>query len=407
MAPSISSRVDGRPPAGVDLLRKTTQELLKSGKKIISLSGGDPARHGFSPPSYVQEALVQAVRDQWHMYPAGTGWEPKLMAAIADREKRYHMVDYAASDIVPTPSSTQALNLLYLVLLDVGDNLVGPEPTYQQYFFVANYVRAEILTFPSLEENGWQPEVDQMRKKITNKTKGIIINNPNNPTSAIYDEKSLREMVNIAGEYDLPIISDEIYDQVTFDGVKTKSIASIANDVPTMVTNGMAKSFMATGWNVGYIAFHDPNQKIVHVKKACETLKMLTGRIATPISVAATVAYQNLDKGEKHLQEMINSLEKRRDLSYKRLNEIDGVSCQKMQAGLYGFPKVDTIGKVWKDDVQFMVELLKEQQVQWVPGSNYGAECGFGHFRALLLPEEKVLEEAYTRLETFLKSKVK
>jgi aspartate/methionine/tyrosine aminotransferase len=209
-------------------------------------------------------------------------------------------------------------------------------------------------------------------------------------------------MCDIAGEYDVPIVTDEIYDMCTFDGVKAVSVAKLANDVPVIVTNGMAKSFMTTGWRVGYLAFHDPKGKIAQVKSSAKVLKALTGNIATPISVAALTAYQNWDKGMEHFRTMKESLQKSKDLTVKRFKEIPGISTAEPKGAMYAFPKVEWVGKVWTDDHEFMLQLLTEQQVVFVPGSNYGPTSGFGHFRALLLPPPADLEVIYDRLEKFM-----
>lgn len=399
----LSSKFEPVVPA-TELLSKAAADVRKEGKTVMSLTGGDPTRYGFHPPKLVQDALKKALDDHYHMYPAGSGWEPKLSQAIAEREKKVHGVDYNPGDILITPGSTQAQTLAFLTLLDTGDELLSPEPTYQQYFFFTAYMKSKISTVNSIEEEDWRVDIDELRKKVTQKTKGIIINNPNNPTGAVYGEKTLKEITDAAGEYDLPVIADEVYDMVTFDGVKAVSVAKVAGDVPVIVTNGPAKSFMTTGWRCGYLAVHDPAEKIKNFTEAAKVLISLVGDVATPITVAVAIGYQNWDKCMEHLEVMRNHLQKAKDLTVRRLNEISGISANNAKGAMYAFPKVHAIGKRWKNDTEFMIDLVKQKQVIFVPGSNYGSRTGFGHFRALLLPSLQDLEEIYNRLESFIKT---
>lgn len=403
MAIKLTTKFDPKAPPGA-ALTKTAADMKKAGKNVYSLTGGDPTRYGFHPPKFVQDALKKALDDNFHMYPAGSGIEPKLQQAIAEREKKANNLDYSADDIVLSPGTTLGQNLLYEIFLDVGDNVVSTEPTYQQYFFFTNYMRAQMATIQCSEESGWQPVTEELRKAINDKTKFILVNNPNNPTGAVYSEKSLKDICNIAGEYDIPVVSDEVYDMCTFDGVKTVSVASVSGDVPVIVTNGMSKTFMTTGWRVGYLAFHDPKGKMQNAKASAKVLKALVGNIATPISVAALVAYQNLEKGLEHFQVMKDSLQKSKDFTMKRINEIPGLSTAEPKGAMYAFPKIEWIPKVWKDDYDFMMQLLTEQQVVYVPGSNYGPTSGAGHFRALLLPGVEELTTIYDRIEKFMKA---
>jgi aspartate/methionine/tyrosine aminotransferase len=399
----LSSKFDPVVPA-TEILSKAVEEVRREGKDVMSLTGGDPSRYGFHPPKLVQDALKKALDDNYHMYPLGSGWLPKLRQAVAEREKKVHGVDYDPNDIVITPGSTQAQTLTFLTLLDTGDELLSPEPTYQQYFFYTAYMKSKISTVNSIEEEDWRVDLDELRSKITKRTRGIIINNPNNPTGAVYDEKTLKGITDIAGEYNIPVVADEVYDMCTFDGVKAVSIASVAGDVPVIVTNGPAKSFMTTGWRCGYLAVHDPAEKIKDFTEAVRVLDALTGDVATPITVAITVGYQNWDKCMEHLEVMRSHLQKAKDLTVKRLNQIGGITTNSPKGAMYAFPKVEAIGKRWKDDTEFMLYLVKQKQVIFVQGSNYGKRTGFGHFRALLLPSLQDLEEIYNRLESFMKA---
>jgi len=226
--------------------------------------------------------------------------------------------------------------------------------------------------------------------------------NPNNPTGAVYSERALKEIVNIAGENDLPIISDEIYGLITFDGIVAKPTAEVAKDVPVIALSGMSKIFMRTGWRVGYICFHDPEGKISELSRVIKRVAGLYGHgittMPTSILFAATKAFQgSIDAGI----EMTKKLQVNRDITMKHIQEIEGVTCVKPKGTLYCFPKVHEIGKTWKTDEEFMLDLLKDKDVLFNRGSGYG-DSGFGHFRLLLLPDQTIIDDALNRLEHFL-----
>ena len=417
------------------VLQQATQEVLKQGKKVIALVGGDPTRFPpLFPADSVTKYLAEASIDGWNMYisgarlqrgckpsedcyeagmywghpDAGAGWRDALVQEIIKREKAIHNTDYLVKDLFLQPGTTQAMNQIYLALLDPGDELLGPEPSYQQYFFYAKYFRAKFETSLSFEEDRWQPDVEDLRKRITKKTKAILIVNPNNPTGAVYDEKCLKQIVNVAGEYKLPIISDEIYDCLTFDVPHSTSLASIAKDVPILVINGMAKFFAVTGWRVGYIAIHDPEDKIPHIRKALEITAHIAGDahgIATPVIVAATKAYRDWDKSFDHCKWIAKELKERRDYMMKRMDTIPGIGCTKPEGAFYAFPRVKDVGegKKWLTEEHFLADLIKEEQITFVAGSNWGPKQGFGHFRLVFLPKTEILKEVFDRLERFMK----
>ena len=283
-----------------------------------------------------------------------------------------------------------------MVILEPAHYFGGPT-SYWHYF------QANKVTSSCPEENNWEPDTDELRKKITDKTKGIVLVNPNNPTGAIFSEKILRDIVDIAGEYEVPLVSDEIYGLLTFDDNVAIPTAKIARDVPVIVLNGISKIFMRTGWRMGHICFHDPDDRISELTSVVKKIATMYGHgttcIPTPILYAAIEAYRGpIDEGLK----MSKELGRRRDVVMRRIKEIDGVSCVKSKGSLYTFPKVEQIGNLWKTDEEFMLELIKEENILFNLGSSYGPS-GSGHFRLLLLPDIEILEDALTRLESFLK----
>lgn len=420
-------------------LQQGINEVLKEGKRILSLTGGDPARFPpFLPSDFVTKSLAEAAIDGWNMYSssavpqrgckpyedsaetgmylghpdAGTPWTKLLVRGIVEREKRIHGVDYLEKDISLQPGASQVMNQLYLSLLDPGDEILGPEPTWSQYMSYVPFFKAKFVCSSSIEEERWQPDIQDMRKKITPRTKAILIVNPNNPTGAVYDEKHLREIVNLVGEFGIPLISDEIYDCLTFEVPHSTSIAAISKDVPTLVINAMSKFFAVTGWRVGYLALHDSENKIPRLRKSLQITGRIAGgekAIATPVQYAAAKAYQNLDKAQEHAKWMVKELKERRDCIMKRISEMPAISCVKPEGAFYAFPRLNDVGegKTWKNEVQFLTDLVKEEQITFNAGSEWGPKDGFAHFRIVTLAKVKVLEEVFDRLERFLKNHAK
>jgi len=381
-------------------------EKKKSGKEILDLTEGDPVIFGHINQK-LSENLVEAAEGGWHMYPEQSPWRYELRKAISEYEKRYRNIEFNPNEVIIGPGVAGCFQILHYSLLEPGDEMVVIEPVHYllgptSYWY---YFQSRVLTSPCSEEEGWEPVVEDLRSKISSKTKGIVIVNPNNPTGAVYSERTLKEIVNIAGENDLPVISDEIYGLTTFDGIVAKPTAEIAKDVPVITLSGMSKIFMRTGWRVGYIYFHDPEGKISELSMVTRRVAGLYGHgltaMPTPILYAATKAFQgSIEAGI----EMTKKLQNRRDNTMKRIDEIDGVTCVRPKGALYAFPKVDEIGSTWKTDEEFMLELVKEENVIFNLGSGYGPS-GFGHFRLLLLPEQKIIDEALKKLEDFLKRK--
>ena len=263
----------------------------------------------------------------------------------------------------------------------------------------------------SIEDEGWGPDLEELREKITDKTKGIVVVNPNNPTGVVYDEKTLREIVDIAGTHDIPLISDEIYDLTIFDGLKTISMASISGDVPCIVLNGMTKNYCVPGWRVGYMCFHDPEFKMEELKKRINNyIGYLISLMPTPIQAAAATSLnaslEHYEEYREYLTKMMNKLAERRDYTWKRLNEIEGISCVKSNASYFSFPRIEAIGKTWKDDNDFVMSVLEEVGVFLRPGFIFGEKYGVGHTRVTFLYSIDELRERYDRLEAFMKRHV-
>jgi aspartate/methionine/tyrosine aminotransferase len=280
------------------------------------------------------------------------------------------------------------------------------------------YLGAKVIQVPSIEENDWEPDLEKLNESITTKTRAIVLDHPNNPTGAIYSTRAQQTIIDVAAQNNLPIISDELYRNITYDGHEAPSMAKMTADVPIIVMSSFSKFFMKPGWRIGYICFHDPQEKLHEVKQVCQRIARSYGHNTTsiplPILVAATQALREYTDISMEVaaaraipgpmdesKAMVRKLQARRDYSFKRINEMDGVSVVKAKASLYMFPQVHGIGTLWKTTEDFILDLLKEEAVVFNPGPMYG-NTGFGHFRTMVLNDLSILEEVYNRLERYL-----
>ncbi|MHA1609017.1 MAG: aminotransferase class I/II-fold pyridoxal phosphate-dependent enzyme [Candidatus Njordarchaeales archaeon] len=379
-----------------DLVSLAEKVKRESGEEILYLNIGDPLKYDFKVPQHMQDAICKAVKEGFNFYAHSIGLA-ELREAIVKREKRDNGIDISPEDVLVTNGTAEAI-MAVLAALRPGDEILVPSPTYPPYISAAEFFEIKPIEYRTIEEEGWIPDIDDIRKKISEKTRAIVIINPNNPTGALYDEKIVKEIIDIAGEHSLFIISDEIYDKIVFEGSKAPNAAKLAGDVPTLVFYGLSKVYLATGWRIGYVYRWDPDDALSEIWRAM--IKYLMVRISgfTPAQRAAIAA---LLGPQDHIKELVNKLRERRDYAYKRLNEINGISVQKPRGAFYLFPRID-IPKYKGRDKDFVVDLLKEEKVLVVHGSGFGS-YGKDHFRMVFLPPIEMMREALERIERFVK----
>jgi len=372
----------------------------KEGVKVIRLNIGDPTYYDFDVPRHIKEEMCKAVQEGKNHYSPSSG-VLELKQAIVSREKRDNNISITEEDVFVTNGLSEAILAIYASAFNPGEKVLVPSPTYPPYISAAKFFDVVPVEYPTDEEIDWLPDVDKLRKQIDEKVKALVIINPNNPTGAVYPPSIVKELIDIAGEYNLFVISDEIYDRIVFEGDKAPNAASLSNDVPILVLNGFSKVYLATGWRVGYIYRFDRENVLEDVWNAI--LKFLLTRISG-VAPAQYALAKALTSSHDFLKQYINELKKRRDYSYKRLNEIPNISAKIPKGALYIFPKIE-IKKYENKDFQFVIDLLKEEKVLIVHGSGFGS-MGVNHFRAVFLPPIEIQEEAYNRLENFVKRNI-
>jgi len=373
------------------------KQVAKTGKKIYYLNIGDPVAFDFDTPRHIKQALIRAVEDGANAYAPSEGL-PELRQAISQKEKRINGVEVSADNVIVTSGISEGILMVMAALINAGDEILLPGPTYPPYISYARFFGGKPITYETLERDGWQPNVDDLRRKISRKTRGIVIINPNNPCGALYEERVVKQIVDLAGEYELPILSDEIYDQITY-GKKFVSTAALAEDVPVIGLNGFSKAYLMTGWRLGYLYFHDDKGRLEELKQGIEKETRIRLCANTPVQKAGVAA---LNGPQEHVKATVRKLKERRDYAWKRLNEIEGVSCTKPEGAFYVFPRIHAVGSRWKTDLEFALGLLRETGVLLVHGSGFDPAYGAGHVRAVILPPIETFGQALDEVERFM-----
>jgi aspartate/methionine/tyrosine aminotransferase len=387
----VSKKVAGVEYAIRDIVSSAT-ELEKQGKHIDYLNIGDPVQYGFQPPDNVKDALINAIKQGENYYAPSEGLL-ELRKEIAKKEN-IKGLSVGAEDILVTNGISEGLDMVISSIVEEGDEVLLPGPYYPPY---ASYVRLRGGTPVefAVDLKNSTPDIDDIRSKITSKTVAICLISPNNPTGVVFNEKALKQVVDIANEHNLYIICDEIYDQIVFDE-KFVGIGKVAGDSPVILLNGFSKVHLMTGWRIGYIAFNNSPQ----LESIRENLpKLARVRICSnyPVQYAAI---ESLRGPQEYISHYVSELKKRRDLVVKRLNSMPGLSCSNPKGAFYAFPKIEH--NKYDSDKEFVMELLKSKGVLTVYGSGFGTKYGSGHFRLVFLPDLEILDTALDKIEEFV-----
>lgn len=361
------------------------KKIEKQGTQMIYLNIGDPAPFGFRPPQHILDAAAQALTQNYSGYAPSEG-DPELRQAIAKYEK------VAPEDVFVTSGLSEGIDFLFQALVDPGRNILLPTPTYPLY------LTKERLSYGTVEFYGcdanFEPDLDSLRKSVTKYTKAILVINPNNPTGAVYSRKTLEGIVDIAGEHKIPIISDDAYEMLVFDGEYT-NLRTLHKDVPLVSGNSISKNYLYPGARVGYLAFHGGGWDGMK-----ETMQRLCNQRLS-VNWEMQRAYIAALKGSHdHIKRFNEELRKRRDVVVKRVKSIPGLSLASPKGAFYAFIKVED--DRWKDDNEFVRGLLKHGVVT-VPGSGFAPTMEGKYFRLVFLPKPEQLETAFDRIEAYMK----
>ena len=379
-----------------------SQKMERNGHRILKLNIGDPNKYDFDTPDFIKEGVRGALNSGYNGYGPSKGHPELLEAIIKDEGSRG--VKITEDDLTVTAGVTEALQMLFYSALSPGDEVLIPGPSYPPYVTYVRMQGAKAVPYRTIEEKGWIPDVDDIERKIGPSTKAVAIINPNNPTGALYEESVIKRIGEIMERNPQAfLISDEIYNLMTFEE-RAPSTAAILPDIPTIIMNGISKIYLAPGWRIGYMAIHDVNGRLEFIKDGID--RQARARLC-PNSVCSMGYLAALNGPRDHIRNTMDRLKKRRDLAYKRLNEIDGLSSQRPGGAFYMFPRIDCMGEgPWNNDKEFVLDLLREEKVLTVFGSGFGEEHGKDHFRIVILPPEDILSSAFDGMERLIKKRM-
>jgi alanine-synthesizing transaminase len=375
-------------------------EVTQQGHKVLPLNIGDPLTFDFQTPAHMIEAVHQAMRDGKNGYSPSSGVKEAL-DAIRGEAARKGITNI--QDVFVTTGVSETVDLCLAALLNPGDNLLTPCPDYPLYSAVLAKLDIGSNTYYLHEENGWQPDLDDIGKKITPRTRGIVLINPNNPTGSVCTRTMLEQIAELARRHNLVIFADEIYDKLIMDGETQDddahiAMAEVAPDVPVITFGGLSKNYLAPGWRIGWgIA----SGEVSVMRPYLEGInKLLRSRLCAnhPEQYAIKPA---LEGPQDHLLEVRRKLRSRRDLTMKWCAETPRVSCVAPRGAFYAYPSLD----IPEDDEIFVRELIRQKYVMVVHGSGFGQRPGTKHFRIVFLPDEKTLATAYSAIGDFLRER--
>ena len=376
------------------------RQMEEEGQKIIKLNIGNLAVFGFDAPEEIQQDMIRNLPNS-----AGYSDSKGIFAArkaVMHETQKQGIQGVTLDDIYLGNGASELIVMATNGLLDEGDELLLPAPDYPLWTAAVSLSGGTPVHYLCDEQNGWMPNLDDIRAKITPRTKGIVVINPNNPTGALYSKELLTHIVALAREHGLVIFADEVYDKVLYDGVVHTPIASLSEDVLTLTFNSLSKSYRSCGYRAGWMVVSGDKKP---ASDYIEGLNMLSN-MRLCANVPGQWAIQTALGGYQSIKDLVaegGRLRKQRDLAHELITAIPGVTCVKPQAALYMFPRLDPAVYPIKDDQQFFLELLQETKVMLVQGTGFNWP-NTDHFRIVFLPHEDDLREAIQRIAKFLEN---
>ena len=379
-----AKRMECLPFSGIRAVMEKATKMQQAGEKVIHMEIGRP---DFDTPQKIKDAAYKSLENGNVFYTSNYG-TPAIRKAIADWENKRNHVDYDASNVLVTVGVGEATYAAMAAFLEDGDEVLVPNPVWLNYIHVPNSLGATPITYSLKEENNFQIDFEELESKITERTKMIVIVDPSNPTGGVFSEETLKKLADIAIKNDLLVISDEIYEQLTYDGTKHICIASLPGmKERTIKLGGFSKAYSMTGWRLGYMCAPE------EVIKACVRVHQYT--ITCASSFVQEAAITALNDCDDDVEAMRKEYQRRKDYVVKALNEIDGISCNNPQGAFYIFMNIKKLGKSSMEMAEYLLETAK---VAMVPGSAFGSE-GEGYIRLSYACSYDELVEACARIK--------
>lgn len=386
-----ANRMKNAPLSRIREIAAHCTELEKQGKHIIKFTVGEP---DFDTPQYIKDACIKAINEGKTKYGPINGIEP-LRAAIQEKLEKENQVHYSLDEIMVITGVAQGIFLSLMCFLNEGDEVILPNPGYNSYLTVPNVAGAVVKTYDLKEEDNFQIDIEELEGLMTEKTKVLVMITPNNPIGSILTEDTLKKVAELVKDKNIIVVTDEIYEQLTYDGKRAVSFASLPGmKDKTILMNGFSKYFAMTGWRLGYIAA--PKQYIEPM------IRMSFLMTAGANTFAQYAAVEALQQDKSICEKMRLEYKRRRDYLYEKLNQIDKLSCLKPEGAFYLFLNIKQTGMTSDDFAKF---LLEEAGVATIPGSVFG-EAGEGFIRLSYATSYENIVEAVEKIKVAM-SKLK
>jgi alanine-synthesizing transaminase len=374
-------------------LASVADEVTRQGHAVLSLNVGDPNLFDFQTPTHLIEAVYRAMKDNKNGYAPSPGIKEALDAIRAEAARKGIP---SVQDVFVTSGVSEAVDICLSALVNPGEHILTPSPDYPLYSAVLSKLGIPITTYDLNEDDGWQPDLVDIQRKITSSTRAIVLINPNNPTGSVCSRRMLERLAEFARHHNLVIFADEIYDKLILDDDHQHvSLAAVAPDLPVVTFGGLSKNYLAPGWRIGWgivsgeASAGKPYIEAIH--------RLLRSRLCAnhPEQYAIKPA---LEGPQDHLIEVRRKLLSRRDITVKWANSTARVSCVPPRGAFYAFPRLD----ISETDEVFVKELCLQKHVLVVHGSGFGQKPGTRHVRIVFLPDEQTLAEAYRQIGNFI-----
>ncbi|MFD0403367.1 pyridoxal phosphate-dependent aminotransferase [Kitasatospora sp. NPDC059811] len=372
--------------------------LEEAGHSVLRLNTGNPAPFGFEAPEEIIQDIIRNL-PKAHGYSDSRGILPARRAVVQYYQQR-GVTGVGVNDVYLGNGASELIQMAVTALVDDGDEVLVPMPDYPLWTAVVRLAGGKAVHYLCDEQADWYPDLDDIAAKITARTKAIVVINPNNPTGAVYPKELLEGILDLARRHQLMVLADEIYDKILYDDTEHHCLAALADDVLTLTFNGLSKAYRVAGFRSGWLVVSGPKQ---HAADYLEGLTMLSGMRLCP-NVPAQFAVQAALGGHQSINDLVlpgGRLTEQRDVAYKALNEIPGVSCVKPKGALYAFARLDPAVHRIVDDEQFVLDLLLREKIHVVQGTGFNWPRP-DHFRFVTLPRADDLETAINRIGRFL-----
>jgi len=375
--------------------------LEAQGHAVLKLNTGNPATFGFEAPQQIIQDMLSTLPTA-HGYSDSKGIVSARRAVVSRYEEVEDFPAFGVEDVYLGNGVSELITMTMQALLDEGDEVLIPAPDYPLWTAMTSLGGGTPVHYLCDEQNGWMPDLEDIRSKVTPSTKALVIINPNNPTGAVYSREVLEGLVQIARENSLLLLSDEIYDRILYDDAVHIPTATLAPDLLCLTFNGLSKTYRVAGFRSGWMVLTGPK---AHAKGFIEGITLLASTRLCP-NVPAQHAVQAALGGVQSIDALIapsGRLHQQRDAAWEGLEAIPGVSCVKPAGALYAFPRLDPNVHEIHDDARFVYDLLVAERILLVQGTGFNWPTP-DHFRVVTLPEPRVLSEAIERLGNFLSS---